>query len=74
MSALVPEIFKYNISVKYANETADDIKHSTQYNIRYINKAILANLLNGGGIKKSNQIKNQFALPTIETWEANSST
>ena len=44
ISALVPEIFKYNISVKYANEMADDIKHSTQYYIRYINRAILANL------------------------------
>ena len=31
ISALVPEKFKYKISVKYANEMADDIKHSTQY-------------------------------------------
>ena len=44
ISALVPEIFKYNISVKYANEMADDIKHSSHYYIRYINRAILANL------------------------------
>ena len=44
ISALVPEILKYKISVKYANEMADDIKHSTQYYIRYINRAILANL------------------------------
>ena len=44
ISALVPEIFKYKISVKYANDMADDIKHSTQYYIRYINRAILANL------------------------------
>ena len=44
ISALVPEIFKYNISVKYANEMADDIKHSSHYYIRYINGAILANL------------------------------
>ena len=42
ISALVPEIFKYKISVKYATEMADDIKHSTQYYIRYINRAILA--------------------------------
>ena len=31
ISALGPEIFKYKISVKYAYEMADDIKHSTQY-------------------------------------------
>ena len=41
ISALVPEIFKYKISVKYANEMADHIKHLTQYYIRYINRAIL---------------------------------
>ena len=27
--ALVPEIFKFKISVKYANEMADDVIHST---------------------------------------------
>ena len=37
---------------------ADDMKHSTQYYIRLINRAILG----------------QFAMQTIETWEANSST
>ena len=44
ISALVPEILKFNISVKYANEMADDIINSTQYYIRYIEGAILANL------------------------------
>ena len=44
ISALVLEIFKYKISVKYANKMADDIKYSTQCYIRYINRAILANL------------------------------
>ena len=44
ISALVPEIFKFNISVKYANAMADDIIHSTQYYIRYIDRANLANL------------------------------
>ena len=31
ISALVPEMFKVIISVKYANEMTDDIKHSTHY-------------------------------------------
>ena len=30
--------------VKYANEMADDVIHSTQYYLKYINRAILANL------------------------------
>ena len=29
---------------KYANEMTDDVIHSTQYYIKYINRAILANL------------------------------
>ena len=45
ISALVLEIFKFEKLVKYANEMADDIIHSTQYYIKYIlNRAILANL------------------------------
>ena len=44
ISALVPEIFKFEKWVKYANEMTDDIIHSTQYCIRHINGAILANL------------------------------
>ena len=44
ISALVPELFKFKISVKYANDMADDVIHSTQYYIRYINRAILVNL------------------------------
>ena len=43
ISALVPEIFKFEKKVKYANEIADDLIHSTQYYIEYVNKAILAN-------------------------------
>ena len=31
ISALVPEIFKFEKWVKYANEMVDDIIHSTQY-------------------------------------------
>ena len=42
--ALVPEISKFEKCVKYANEMSDDVIHSTQYNIMYINRAILANL------------------------------
>ena len=44
ISALVPEIFNFENWVKYANEMTDDIIHSTQYDVKYINRAILANL------------------------------
>ena len=42
--ALVPEIFKFEIWVKYANEMTDDVIRSTQYYIEYIHRATLANL------------------------------
>ena len=44
MSALVPEIFKFEKWVKYANEMTDDVRLSTQYYIEYIDRATLANL------------------------------
>ena len=44
ISALVPEIFKFEKCVKYANEITDDVIHSTQYYIKYINRAISVNL------------------------------
>ena len=44
MSALVPEIFKFEKWPKYANEMTDDVIHATQYYIKDINGAILANL------------------------------
>ena len=44
ISALVPEIIKFEKCAKYANEMTDDVIHSTQYYLKYINKAILANL------------------------------
>ena len=44
MPALVPKIFKFEKSVKHANKMTDDIIHSTHYYIKYINRAILANL------------------------------
>ena len=46
ISALVPEIFKFEKWVKYANEMTDDVINSTQYYLKYIhvNRAILANL------------------------------
>ena len=44
ISALVPEMFKFENWVKYANEMIDDVIHSTQNYIKYINEAILANL------------------------------
>ena len=42
--ALVPEIFKFEKCLKYANEMTDDVIHSTQYYIICVNRAILANL------------------------------
>ena len=44
ISALVPEIFKFEKWVKYANEMTDDVIHSTKYYLKYINRATLANL------------------------------
>ena len=44
ISALVLEIFKFEKCVKYANEMTDDVIHSTQYYLTYINRAILASL------------------------------
>ena len=44
ISSLVPEIFKFEKLVKYANEMTNDVIHSTQYYIEYINRATLANL------------------------------
>ena len=41
--ALVPEIYKFEKCVKYANEMTGDVIYSTQKNM-YINRAILANL------------------------------
>ena len=41
LSALFPEIFKFEKCVKYANEMTDDVIHSTQFYIKYINRAIL---------------------------------
>ena len=47
ISLLVPEIFKFEKWVKYANEMTDDVIHSTQYYIEYINRATFANLQSG---------------------------
>ena len=44
ISALVPEILTFEKCVKYVNERTDDVIHSTQYNIKYINRAISVNL------------------------------
>ena len=44
ISASVPETFKFEKWVKYANEMTDDVINSTQYYLKYINRAILANL------------------------------
>ena len=44
ISALVPEIFKFENWVKYANDMTDDVIHSTQYYLKHINRAIFANL------------------------------
>ena len=44
ISALVPEIFRFEKCVKYANERIDNVIHSTQYNVKYINRVISVNL------------------------------
>ena len=44
ISILVLEIFKFEKCVKYANETTDDAINSTQHYIKYVNRAILANV------------------------------
>ena len=35
---------KFEKSVKYENEMTDDVMHSTQYWIKYMNRVILVNL------------------------------
>ena len=44
ISALVSETFKFEKCVKYANERIDDVIHSTQNKIKYINRAVSVNL------------------------------
>ena len=44
ISALVPELFKFEKCLKYTNEMTDDVIHSTQCYIKSLNRAILANL------------------------------
>ena len=44
ISALISEIFKLEKCVKYAHEMPDDVIHSTQLYIKYMNRAILVNL------------------------------
>ena len=41
---LVLEISKFEKCVKYANEMTDDVIYSTQYYLKYITRAIFANL------------------------------
>ena len=45
ISALVPEIFKFEKCVKYANEMADDVIHSTQYYFKYILNRVSAQII-----------------------------
>ena len=42
--SIVLEIFKFEKCLKYANDMTDDVIYSTQYYIKYINRAILVNL------------------------------
>ena len=61
ISALVLEIFKFEKCVKYTNEMFDDVIYSTrQFYIKYL-------------LSRSSYL-GQFAVLTIETWQANSST
>ena len=43
ISALVPEILKFEKCVKYANEMTDDVIHSTQCYIKSMDRAISVN-------------------------------
>ena len=52
-------LIKFKKWVKYANEMTDDVTHSTQYYIEYMNRAIYLG---------------QFTMQNVETWQANSST
>ena len=67
ISALVPEIFKFEKWVKYANEMADDVIHSTQYFIEYINRVILANLQ-----RKTFKLGRLIDLQETHLWHGNS--
>ena len=42
VSALLPQIFKFEKWLN-ADERTDDVIHSNQYNIKYMNRAISAN-------------------------------
>ena len=44
ISALVPEIFKFEKCVKYANEMTDDVIYSSQFYIMYIGGFMLTSL------------------------------
>ena len=44
IAALVSGIFVFEKRVKYTNEMIDDVIHSTQYYMKYINRTILAHL------------------------------
>ena len=48
ISALLPEIFKFQKCAKYANKRTDDVINSTQYNIKCINGAISSSIGVGG--------------------------
>ena len=43
ISVLVPEISKFEKCVKYASGRTDEVIHSTQYNIKCINRPISVN-------------------------------
>ena len=54
ISVLVPEIFKFRKCVKYANEMNDDVTHSTQFYIKYINRALFN--INVSSIPSGNKV------------------
>ena len=65
ISALVPEIFKFEKCEKYANEMTDDVIHATQYYIICVNRAILANLQANSSIQNTPKaIKHFVAMAT----------
>ena len=68
ISALVPDIFVFEKYIKYTNEITNDVIYSTQYYMKYINRAILSRPSKLGRLivlkKKTNDYKNSVPMAT----------
>ena len=63
ISALVVEIFKFEKWVNFANKITDDVIHSTQYKIKYINRAISVNFQ-----KRPLKLGRRIVIQTTHLW------